>query len=63
MLTTWHRPEKFKLNLALNLILAQICSADLNLIPLVCAALGPLDLRFVDWRKLTRSDLTIDNEE
>ena len=63
MLTTGHRPEKFKLNLALNLVLAEVCRADLNLIPLVGAALGPLDLRFVDWSKLARSDLAVDNEE
>ena len=63
MLTTGHRPEKFKLNLALNLVLAEVCRADLNLIPLVGATLGPLDLRFVDWSKLARSDLAVDNEE
>ena len=63
MLATWHRPVKFKLNLALNLVFAKVCGAHLNLIPLKCATLRPLDLRFVDWSKLARCDLTIDNEE
>ena len=63
MLATWHRPEKFKLYLALNLVFAQICRADLNLIPLKGSAFGPLDLRLVDWCKLARRDLTVDNEE
>ena len=63
MLTTGHRPEKFKLNLALNLVLAEVCRADLNLIPLIGATFRPLDLRFVDWSKLARSDLAADNEE
>ena len=63
MLTIWHRPEKFKLDLALDLVFAEVCGADLNLIPLECSVLRPLDLRFVNWCKLTRSDLTVDNEE
>ena len=63
MLATWHRPEKFKLNLAFNLVFAQICGADLNLIPLEGAAFWPLDLRFVDRGKLAWRDLTIDHEE
>ena len=63
MLATWHRPEKFKLNLALDFVLAEVCRADLNLIPLKSAAFGPLDLRFVDWCKFARCDLTVDNEE
>ena len=63
MLTTWHRPEKFKLNLTLDLVLAQVCGADLDLVPLEGAAFGPLDLRFEDRSILTRRNLTIDNEE
>ena len=63
MLATWHRPEKFKLNLTLDFVLAEVCGADLNLIPLEGAAFRPLNLRFVDWCKLARCDLTVDNEE
>ena len=63
MLTTWHRPEKFKLNLSLDLVLTEVCGADLDLVPLEGAAFGPLDLRFVDRGKLAWRDLTIDNEE
>ena len=63
MLATWHRPEKFKLNLALDFVLAEVCGADLNLIPLKCSIFRSFDLRFVNWCKLTRSDLTVDNEE
>ena len=63
MLATWHRPEKFKLNLTFNLVFAEVCGADLNLIPLESATFGPLNLRFIDWCKLARCDLTVDNEE
>ena len=63
MLTTWHRPEKFKLNLALDLVLAEVCGADLDLVPLEGSALRPFDLRFEDRGILAWSDLTIDNEE
>ena len=63
MLTTWHRPEKFKLNLTLNLVFAEVSGAYLNLIPLEGTAFRPLDLRFVDRGKLAWRDLTIDHEE
>ena len=63
MLATWHRPEKFNLNLALDFVLAEVCGADLNLIPLESATFGPLNLRLVDWCKLARCNLTVDNEE
>ena len=63
MFTIWHRPEKFKLDLTLDLVLAEVCGADLNLIPLKSSAFRSLDLRLVDWCKLARSNLTVDNEE
>ena len=63
MLTTWYRPEKFKLNLTLDLVFAEVCGADLHLVPFEGASLWSLDLRFVDRGKLARRDLTIDHEE
>ena len=56
-------PEEFKLDLSLNFILAEVCSAYLDLIPFKDAAFGPLDLRLVDWCVLSWRNIPVNDEE
>ena len=63
MFATWDRSEEFKLDLSLNLILAKICGANLDLVPLEAPARLSDDLTLVDGRVLSRSNIPIDYEE
>ena len=63
MLATWNRFEEFNFNFALNIILAQIGCANLNLIPAESTTLGSLDLRLVDRGELTGGKVSVKDEE
>ena len=63
VLATWHRLEEFKFYFALNVVSAEVCRSDLNLIPAVASCLLILDLRLVDWSVLAKRKLSVDDEE
>ena len=63
MLATWNRFEEFNFNFALNVILAQVGCANLNLIPAESTTLWSLDLRLVDRGELTGGNVSVKDEE
>ena len=63
MLAAGDRLEEFKFYFPLDLILAKICSPDLDLIESVATAFSPLDLALVNGRVLTQRDVAVDDEE
>ena len=63
MASTGHRTEKFNFDLALDIIFAQICRADLHLVPIETISSWSLDFRLIDRCVLTKSDLPIHDEE
>ena len=63
MTATGIRLEEFKFDLPLDIILAKVCGADLNLVPLESSAFRSLDLTFVNWRELSNADVPVDDEE
>ena len=63
MATTWNRTEELDLDLTLNIILAQVCSADLDLVPAEGTAFWPFDFRLVDWSVLAECDVAVQDEE
>ena len=63
MLAAGHRFEEFKLDFTLNLVSAEICGADLQLIPFECPTFWPLNFRLVDRGKLAWSDVSVDDEK
>ena len=63
MFTAGDGPEEFKLDLSLNFILAEVCSAYLDLVPFKDAAFGPLNLRLVDRCVLSWRNIPVNDEE
>ena len=63
MLSAGLRFEELNLDLALDLIFAQIGRANLHLVPLERSAFGALDLRFVDRGVLAESQVSVNDEE
>jgi len=63
VLATWDGSEEFKFDFPLDLVLAQVSCAELDLVPAEASALWPLDLALVDWSPLTERDIAVDDEE
>ena len=63
MLATGDRFEKFNLNFPLNVVLAEVGSAHLHLVPLESPGFRPLDLRLVDRSEFALRDVSEDDEE
>ena len=63
MVTAGHRTEELNFDLALDIIFAKICRADLHLVPIETVSRWSLDLRLIDRCVLTKSDLPIHDEE
>ena len=60
---TGDRPEEFKLDLSLNLILAEVRCTNLDLVPFESATFLPLDLRLVNWGVLPWGNVPVNDEE
>lgn len=63
VLAAGHRPEELKLDLSVDIILAQVSRSDLNLVPLKNSVDRFDDLRLVDWDVLTWLQLLVQNEK